>query len=188
MQTDIEKKYRPWVFVASVVIPLVVAALFGVKIKGYDFSFLPPIYASINALTAIILVAAVIAIKKGNRNLHQNLIKLALLCSVLFLCGYITYHITSEHVLYGDLNHNHFLEPDERTQFQSSRLLYLLLLISHIVLSIVEIPLVLFTYLKGFAGNYQSHKKWARKTFPIWLYVAISGVAVYIMISPFYGH
>lgn len=187
MQTDLEKKYRPWVIIASIAIPLVVAALFGVKIKGYDFTFLPPVYASLNALTAIVLTSAVIAIKKGNRKLHERLIKLAILSSLLFLIGYILYHITTLHTLYGDLNHNNILEADEITQFQSTRLIYFLLLISHIILSIAIIPMVLITYVKGIAGNFESHKKWGKRTYPLWLYVAVSGVVVYLMISPFYA-
>jgi putative membrane protein len=187
MQTDLEKKYRPWVILASIAIPLVVATLFTVKIEGYDFTFLPPVYATLNGLTAVILTAAVIAIKKGNRKLHERLIKFAILCSLLFLVGYILYHITTLHTLYGDLNHNHILDANELTQFQSTRLLYFVLLISHIILSIAIIPMVLITYVKGIAGNFESHKKWGKRTFPLWLYVAVSGVVVYLMISPFYA-
>lgn len=187
MQTDLEKKYRPLVIVASIAIPVVVAALFGIKIEGYDFSFLPPIYASLNGLTAILLIGAIVAIKKGNRKLHERLIKFAILCSLLFLVGYILYHITSTHTYYGDINHNGVLETNEITHYQTTRMLYLILLVSHIILSIAVIPMVLITYVKGIAGNYESHKKWGKRTFPIWLYVAISGVTVYLMISPFYA-
>ncbi|MBI3135798.1 MAG: DUF420 domain-containing protein [Bacteroidetes bacterium] len=187
MVTDLEKKYRPWVITASIAIPAVVAALFGIKIKGFDLTFLPPVYATLNGLTAIILTSAIVAIKKGKRKLHERLIKTAILCSLLFLVGYIAYHITSEHTLYGDINHNHVLDGDEVTLYQSTRLIYLLLLVSHIILSIAIIPMVLITYIKGIAGNYESHKKWGKRTYPFWLYVAISGVVVYLMISPFYA-
>jgi len=187
MQTDLEKKYRPWVILASIAIPAVVAALFGIKIKGVDLTFLPPVYATLNGLTAIILVGAILAIKRGNRKLHERMIKLAILCSLLFLVGYIAYHITSTHTLYGDINHNNLLEANEITDYQSTRLIYLILLVSHIVLSIAIIPMVLITYVKGIAGNYESHKKWGKRTYPFWLYVALSGVAVYLMISPFYA-
>ncbi|MBL7899831.1 MAG: DUF420 domain-containing protein [Crocinitomicaceae bacterium] len=186
MQTDLEKKYRPLIIIASIVIPLVVAALFTVKIDGYDLTFLPPVYASLNGLTAIILIMAIVAIKKGNRKLHERLIKSAVLCSLLFLIGYISYHITTKHTLYGDIDHNGILDESELQQFGSTRLIYFLLLVSHIILSIAIIPLVLITYVKGVAGNFESHRKWGKRTYPLWIYVAISGVTVYLMISPFY--
>ena len=169
----LEKKYRPLVIILSIVVPLVVALLFGMpKVKGVDFSFLPPIYASINGFTAILLVLAVIQIKKGNRKRHQQFITLAVICSLLFLVGYIAYHLTSD-----------------STEFGGSGIgagIYYFILISHIILSIAVIPLVMLTYLKGWAGNVVAHKKWARFTFPIWLYVAVTGVVVYLMISPYY--
>lgn len=170
---SLEKKYRPLVIVLSIVIPVVVAALFGIKIEGVDTSFLPPIYATINGITAVVLVLAVISIKNGNRKRHEALIKVAVLCSLLFLVGYVTYHITSESTKYGGEG---FVA-----------IVYYFLLISHILLSIGVIPLVMITYLKGWAGNFESHRKIAKITFPIWLYVAVSGVVVYLMISPYYG-
>lgn len=184
---NIEKKYRPYVIIASIVVPLVVAALFGIKIEGVDLTFLPPIYAGINGLTAVMLILAVISIKQGKIERHRAFVKAAIVCSLLFLVGYIAYHITSESTLYGDINHNGVLEEQEVLNFQNGRLIYILILISHIILSIVVIPMVMMTYLKGWADNRISHRKWAKVTFPIWLYVAISGVVVYLMISPFYG-
>ena len=169
----LEKKYRPLVISLSILVPLVVALLFGMpKIKGVDFSFLPPIYASINGLTAILLVLAVISIKNGNRKRHERLIRYAVLCSILFLIGYIAYHLTSESTHFGGTG--------------ASAFIYFFLLISHIVLSVAVIPLVMLTFLKGWTGNLKSHRKLAKITFPIWLYVAVSGVVVYLMISPYY--
>lgn len=172
-KVDLEKKFRPLVIFLSILVPLLVGILSGVKIPGYDTSFLPPIYASINAITAVILILAVISIKKGKRKLHEKLMKLAIACSMLFFIGYIIYHMTSSSTPYGG--------P------KNTAIIYYTLLLSHILLSIAVIPLVLLTYLKGWAGNFESHKKFARFTFPIWLYVAVTGVIVYIMISPYYG-
>ncbi|MGB1103774.1 MAG: DUF420 domain-containing protein [Crocinitomicaceae bacterium] len=186
--SDIEKRYKPLVILLSIVIPLVVALLFGMpKVEGVDLSFLPPIYASINALTAVLLVAAVISIKKGKRIVHQRLMLSAVLCSLLFLVGYVAYHLTSDTTLYGDLDHNGTLSVNETAQLSSGAYVYYFILASHIILSIGVIPLVMQTYLKGWADNLESHRKWAKVTFPIWLYVAVSGVVVYLMISPFYG-
>ena len=182
----LEQKYKPWVILVSIVIPVAVAILFTVSVDGVDLSFLPPIYASLNALTAILLVWAVISIKKGNRARHQMLVTMAVVCSVLFLLGYVAYHITSESTIYGDFNRDGQRDVAESAKVGSSYYVYAFLLLTHILLSLIVLPLVLFTYLKGWANNVKSHRKWAKITFPIWLYVAISGVVVYLMISPFY--
>ena len=170
---DLEKKYKPLIIILSIAIPLVVAALGGIKIEGYNTSYLPPIYASINGITAILLISAVISIKNGNRQRHELLMKFAIACSALFLIGYVVYHATSTSTEYGGTG--------------LSKYIYYTILISHIFLSIAIIPLVLFTYVKAWAGNFEGHKKMARITFPIWLYVAITGVVVFLMINPYYG-
>ena len=177
-QTAEEKKYNTWIWILSIVIPVAVAALFGVNLKrlGYDvepLSFLPPIYASVNGLTAIVLVAALLQIKKGKRQAHERLMKLAILLSCSFLVMYVAYHMTSESTPYGGEG--------------ALRYVYFFILISHILLSIGVIPLVLITYVKALAQRFDKHKRMAKIAFPIWLYVAISGVIVYLMISPYYA-
>lgn len=177
-QNETEKKYRVWIVVLSVLIPLVVAGLFSVNLRdlGFDvepLTFLPPIYATINGLTAVLLVWAVVAIKKGNRRLHERLMKACIGCSVAFLCMYLAYHITSDSTPYGGEG--------------PIRYVYFFILLTHILLSIVIIPLVLITFVRALAERFDKHRKIARITFPIWLYVAISGVIVYLMISPYYG-
>lgn len=177
--TETEKKYRKWIVALSVVIPLAVAILFSVNLRelGFDvepLNFLPPIYAGINGLTAIVLIVAVMAIKKGNRSLHEGLMKVAIGLSVLFLLMYIGYHMTSESTKYGGDG--------------AFRYVYFFILITHIVLSIAIIPMVLITYVRALAKRFDKHKKLAKITFPIWLYVAITGVVVYLMISPYYQH
>jgi len=168
-----ERKFNRWITIVSIVVPLVVAALFGVKIEGVErMGFLPPIYATINGVTAILLIAAVVAIKNGNQPLHQRLMTTCIGLSLVFLVLYIVYHMTSESTSYGGEG--------------VVKYVYFTILISHIVLSIVVIPLVLKTYAKGYLGKYETHRKLAKITFPIWLYVAISGVVVYLMISPYY--
>lgn len=175
MENTLERKYKRLITVLSVLIPIVVAILFGVKIPNVEpLSFLPPIYASINGLTAILLVSAVIAIKNGKRKLHENLIKVCMLCSILFLGMYVAYHMTSDSTSYGG-------EGWIRT-------VYFVILITHIVLSIIIIPIVLVTYARAALGNFELHKKIARYAFPLWLYVAVTGVIVYLMISPYYVH
>ena len=169
---DKEVKYRKLIIVLSVLIPVVVAALFGIRIDGYDLSFLPPVYATINGVTAILLVIAVVAIKNGNRKTHQNLMTVCIFLSALFLILYVAYHMTSDSTKFGGEGW--------------VKVVYFFILISHILLSIIIIPLVLFTYVRALAEKFDKHKKLARITFPIWLYVAVTGVIVYIMISPYY--
>jgi putative membrane protein len=172
LHPDNVKNVRKLIIALSIVIPVAVAILFKVKIPGYDLSFLPPFYAGINGLTAILLIGALIAIKNKNVNLHQTLIQSSLILSVLFLLCYVAYHITSDSTAYkGNL-------PN----------VYFPILYSHIVLSVAVIPIVLFTYLFAWQGDFVKHKKWTRFAFPIWLYVAVTGVIVYFMISPFYTH
>src|SRR5690554_5800867 len=176
---SIEKKYNKWVIILSVLIPVVVAILFKVKLADFGIQveplgFLPPIYATINACTAVLLVLAVMAIKKGNRDLHQKLVTAAIICSVLFLGMYVAYHMTADSTPFGGEG--------------TIRYIYFFILLTHILLSIIVIPFVLITYIRGISGNFIQHKKIARITFPLWLYVAVSGVVVYLMISPYYAY
>ena len=172
-----ERKYKKIIAALSIIIPVAVAALFGVNLKDLGFNvepltFLPPIYATINGLTAIILLVAVSAIKKGNRKLHERLMKFAISLSVVFLLLYIAYHMTSDSTKYGGEGVIAYV--------------YYFILITHILLSIAVIPFVLITYVRAITNNIERHKKIARITFPLWLYVAVTGVIVYLMISPYY--
>lgn len=168
-----EKRLNALITVVSIVVPIVVALLFSVKIPNVErLGALPPLYASINALTAFLLIIALWAILNGKRRLHQNLMTTCIGLSVLFLVMYIAYHMTADSTSYGGEG--------------AIRYIYFFILLSHIILSIVIIPLVLKTYSFAYLKNFKSHRKWAKITFPIWLYVAITGVVVYLMISPYY--
>jgi len=175
LQSD--KKYNKWIVILSVVVPLVVTLLFGVNLRELGFqveplTFLPPIYASVNGVTAIVLIIAVVQIKKGNRANHEKLMKFAILLSVLFLLMYVAYHMTSNSTKFGGEG--------------IIKYIYFFVLITHIVMSVTVIPFVLITYVRAITNNIEKHKKIAKITFPLWLYVAITGVIVYIMISPYY--
>ena len=161
--------------IVSIAVPIVVALLFGVRLPGVEpLSFLPPIYAGINALTALLLLVALWAIKTKNVQLHERVMKVCIALSLSFLVMYVAYHMTSDSTPYGGQG--------------VIRIVYFTLLASHILLSIIIIPLVLHTYLRAYLKQYQSHRKLARITFPIWLYVAITGVVVYLMIAPYYAY
>lgn len=167
-----EKKYNKLIVVLSVVIPVAVAILFGAKVDVELPVFLPPIYATINGITALVLLLAVFQIKKGERKKHELLMKFAIVLSALFLVLYVAYHMTSDSTKFGGEG--------------AIKSVYYFILITHIILSIVVIPFVLITFVRGITNNIERHKKIAKITFPLWLYVTVTGVIVYVMISPYY--
>ena len=174
MKNNSLRTYNALIIAASIAIPIVVALLFTIKIPNVaPLSMLPPIYATINGLTAALLLLALYYIKKGNRKKHERLMKVNIFLSLLFLVMYIAYHLTSDSTPYGG-------EGLIKT-------VYLFILISHIVLSIALITLVLFTYKHAALRAFAKHKCLSRITFPIWLYVTVTGVVVYLMISPYYS-
>jgi len=168
-----ERKFNKIITAVSIVIPVVVAFLFGVKLPNVaPLTFLPPIYATINGVTAVLLVVAVITIKNGQQKVHQNIMSTCVALSVVFLVMYIAYHMTSDATKFGGVG--------------AVKYVYYTILVSHIILSIALIPLVLRTYAKAYLKDFKAHKAIAKYTFPIWLYVATTGVVVYLMISPYY--
>jgi putative membrane protein len=167
-----KNKYGVWIKIISVAIPVVVAILFGVRVNYELPIFLPPIYSSLNALTAVLLVLALVAIKSKKIKLHQRLMQTCIALSLVFLVMYIAYHMTTDPTPFGGEG--------------LTKSIYFFILISHILLSIALIPLVLISYVRAFQEEFPAHKKISKITFPIWLYVAVTGVVVYLMISPYY--
>jgi len=166
-------RYKKWIILASITIPVVVAFLFRIRLENVQsLSFLPPIYASVNGYTAIILLVALWAIKNRKINLHEQMMKTAIGLSLAFLIMYVAYHLTSDPTPFGGEG--------------SIKTVYYIILISHIVLSVAIIPLVLISFVRGISQQFTQHRKIARITFPIWLYVTVTGVIVYYMISPYY--
>lgn len=186
MEKKENKSVRRIIIVVSILIPFIVAALFSVKIKGVDLGFLPPIYVSINAVTSVLLVAALMAVKKKKFELHERLMKLSMLCTLLFLIGYIAYHITSDTSVFGDINHDGIRDDVEKATIGSSLYVYLFFLLTHITLTPFITPLVLFAYLFAHEKNNKMHKKIGKIAWPIWFYIAVSGVIVYLMNMPYY--
>lgn len=168
-----ENNYSGWIIAISILLPVAIAALFFTEpIEGYDFSFLPVTYAITNGLTFCCLIAGVIAIKNKNVTLHNRLMNVAIGLSIYFLVAYVMYHLTTPSTKYGGEG---IIRP-----------IYFALLISHILLSVVTIPLVLISYVRALNKKFDKHKKIAKITFPIWAYVALTGVIIYLMISPYY--
>jgi len=167
------KRYNRIIILLSIAIPLAVGALFGVKLDIELPLFLPPIYASINGVTSLVLITAFWAIKNKKIEMHERLMKMALVFSIIFLVLYILYHMTSDSTSFGGEG--------------ILKYIYYSILISHILLSVAVIPFVLITYVRAITNDIEKHKRIARVTFPLWLYVTISGVIVYLMIFPYYS-
>ena len=182
------KRVRIAIITASIAITVVVAILFKVQIPGIEdkVKVLPSIYAVINGITAVLLIAALVAIKKKNIKLHESLIKICMFLSIIFLALYVAYHMGSKPTLYGDSDFNGDVSVQESAMVAGSSMVYYILLISHILFSVMVVPLVLFSYLFAWKGDIARHRKWTVFTWPIWFYVASTGVIVYYMISPFY--
>lgn len=172
IESSPSKKYNVYIVILSITIPIIVALMFSIKLDVELPIFLPPVYATINAITGVLLLIAIWAIKNKKRVLHQRLMKTAILCSVVFLVMYLAYHMTSDSTKFGGEG--------------AIKYIYLFILLTHILLSIVVIPFVLLTYVRAITSDFEKHKKIGKFTFPIWLYVAISGVVVYLLISPYY--
>ena len=157
----------------SIVLPLAVAILYFLpKTETTLFSFLPLLNACINGTTFLILCFALIAIKNKNIELHKKLMWSALILSTLFLLSYVLYHATTPSTSFGGEG--------------ILKKIYFFILLTHILLSAVVVPLVLITFSRALAEKFDKHKKIARITLPIWLYVTLTGVLVYILISPYY--
>lgn len=160
-------------YVVSAIVLVLVVMMRRVKIDtAIDFSFLPPFHASLNAITAVILIMALVFIKQKNIKAHKFAIMAAMVTSVLFLGSYVLYHFTTEET--------HFCQEG------SIRIVYFVLLISHILFAAISLPFILLTFNRGFKMETERHKKLARWVYPMWLYVAISGPVCYLMLKPCY--
>ena len=166
-------QHRPLIIILSLVVPILVALLYITpRFDGFEIDFLPLVNATINGTVFFILIFAIKAIKNKNRKLHERLIYLSLILSTLFLLSYVVHHATHDPVSYGGEG--------------VLKYCYYFILISHITLSTIIIPLVLVTLSRALKEKFEAHKKIAKITFPIWLYVSATGVLVYILISPYY--
>lgn len=162
-----------WAYVLSAVVLILVGLMRRVKIDlGIDFHFLPPVHASLNALTAIILIVAFYFIRNKNIEAHRRSIYAAMVCSALFLISYVLYHFTTPETRFGGAG--------------VIRYVYFFILITHVVLAAVILPFILLTFTRAYTGQYQRHRKMARWVFPLWLYVAITGPVCYLMLKPYY--
>ena len=178
------------IIIVSIAIPVAVAFIIlepQAKIDfGFNTRFLPLFHAILNSSTAILLIASLYFIKNGLIKAHKTANLLAVVLSSIFLISYVIYHASNPSTRFGDLNHDGVLSDAERQQAGVARYIYYFILITHITLSAVIIPFVLFTLQRAFQERFDKHRKLAKITWPMWLYVAVTGVIVYLMISPYY--
>ena len=177
------------VWIISVIVLGLVALMRQVKIplpESVSLDFLPSFHALLNTLAAISLLMALVAIKKGNAILHQRWIYSAMICSFVFLLSYVAYHVTTPETIFGDLDGNGLLSEQEQMAIGSMRMVYLVVLLSHIALAAFSLPFILLTFSYGFTHHFEKHRKLAKKIYPVWLYVAVTGPVVYLMLKPYY--
>lgn len=153
---------------------------------GFDVHFFARANAVINSTVSILLIVAIIAVKQRKYETHKRIMLFAMGLSILFLVSYICHHLFAGDSRFGDVNHDNILSEAEKLAAGNIRIIYIILLSTHILLAGIIMPFVLFTAYRSLIGEYARHKKLARITFPIWLYVTITGVIVYFMISPYY--
>lgn len=184
-----DKKARALILVFSFVVFAAVVLLTRVKLD-VDLGFDPHVFATANAvinfIVTILLIAGFVTVKKGNYQLHKKIMMTAMVLSVLFLVSYISHHLFAGETKFGDLNHDGLISDEEKAAGGSFRMIYYVILITHIPLAGIILPFILFTAYRAMIAEWPKHKKLARITWPIWLYVAITGVLVYLLISPYY--
>ncbi|MEO6719243.1 MAG: DUF420 domain-containing protein [Ferruginibacter sp.] len=185
-----DAKAKMLIWIVSIVVFVAVAFLSKYKLEaklGFDPHIFALVNAVINSIVALSLIAALVAVKKQKYELHKTIMLTAIVLSILFLLSYISHHLLAGETRYGDINHDGIVSEVEKSSVGSLRILYYFLLITHIPLAAIILPFILFTAYRALIGEYEQHKKLTRLTWPIWFYVAVSGVIVYLMISPYYS-
>lgn len=187
--TKNDKQAKWLIGLFSVVVFTVIVLLSRYKLEidlGFNIHIFAMINAFLNATTAILLIAAVWAVKNGKYVLHKQLMLIALILSILFLVSYIAHHLFAGEAKFGDSNHDGMVSPDEIVLAGKTRMVYFFILGTHIILAAIILPFILFTTYRALTAEFTKHKKLARITWPLWFYVAVTGPVVYWMISPYY--
>jgi putative membrane protein len=192
LQKSIEKNDKKahiliWIFSAIVFAAVTILDQITVSVNlGFD----PHVFAMLSALTnsivAVLLVAGLYLIKQKKYLAHKNTMMFTMVLSILFLVFYIAHHLFTGETKYGDLNHDSLLSDEEKSLAGMARYIYYFIISTHVLLAGIVMPFVLYSAYRALTSEFEKHKKLVRYTFPIWLYVAITGVIVYLMISPFY--
>ena len=188
--TKNDKKAKLLIYTVSFVVFAAVVFLSKFKLDvdpGFDVHVFAKANAIINSMVAILLVAGLFFVKQHKYALHKKIMLTAISLSVLFLLSYIAHHLLAGDTKYGDLNHDAIISIDEKALAGNLRMIYYFILITHIPLAAIILPFILFTAYRALTGDYEKHKKLVRFTWPVWFYVAVTGVVVYLMISPYYS-
>ena len=186
--TKNDKQAKIFIWIVSLVVFLAVAILSRIKFD-VDLNFDPHLFAKanaiINSIVTVLLIAALASVKKGFYLFHKRLMLVAIILSLFFLISYICHHLFTGETKYGDIDHDGILSADEKS-LTSLRFVYYFILLTHIPLAGIILPFILFTAYRGLTGEYDRHKKLSKITWPVWVYVAVTGVIVYLMVSRYY--
>ncbi|MFT4017201.1 MAG: DUF420 domain-containing protein [Agriterribacter sp.] len=192
LQAQIKKNDKSatlFIWVVSFVVFAAVVVLSRVKVNadlGFDVHNFALFNAVVNSIVSVLLVAGLIVARQKKYVLHRNIMVAALVCSVLFLLSYICHHLFAGETRFGDTNHDGIVSDEEKSAAGGLRTVYYIILGTHIPLAGIILPFILFTAYRGLTAEFPRHKKIARITWPIWFYVSVTGVLVYLMISPYY--
>ena len=184
-----DKKARTLIFLFSAIVFTAIVVLSRYKLNvdlGFDVHLFAKANAIINSCVTILLVVSLIAVKQRKYLLHKKLMIAAMVLSILFLVSYICHHLFAGETKFGDINHDGIVTDLEKAAVGSSRIIYYIILGTHIPLAGIILPFILFSAYRAMTGEFEKHKKLTRITWPIWFYVAVTGVIVYLMISPYY--
>jgi len=185
-----DKKAKLFIYTVSIIVFAAVTVLSQYKLDvdlGFDVHVFAKANAIINSMVAVLLLAGLVAVKQKKYLLHKRIMLTAISLSVLFLVSYIAHHLFAGETKFGDINHDDIVSADEKLQAGSLRMVYYFILLTHIPFAGLILPFILFTAYRALIGEYDKHKKLVRITWPVWFYVAVTGVAVYLMISPYYS-
>ncbi len=185
-----DRQAKLLIWTVSVIVFVAVAFLSKFKLNinpGFDVHVFAKANALINSAVAFLLLSGLVAARQGKYEQHKKIMLTAIILSVLFLLSYICHHLFAGETRYGDINHDNILSAEEKLAIGSWRFVYYFMLLTHIPLAGVILPFILFTAYRALIGEYQQHKKLTRFTWPAWFYVAVTGVAIYLMISPYYA-
>jgi putative membrane protein len=188
--TKNDKKAYWLIGIFSVVVFLAVSVLTKIKLNvdlGFDVHIFAAFNAFVNATIAVLLVAALVAVKNGKYLLHKQIMMAALVLSILFLVSYIAHHLLAGEAKFGDADRDGIVTDAEKAAVGGIRTIYFIILITHIILAAVILPFILFTAYRALTAEFPLHKKLAKITWPLWFYVAVTGPIVYWMIKPFYS-
>jgi putative membrane protein len=186
-----DKKAKTLIITFSIIVFAAVSILGKYNLAGkvtlpFDVHIFAAINGIINACVAVLLIAGLLTVKRKNYHLHKNIMLTAMILSVLFLVSYICHHLFAGEAIYGETDGIAGLSQAERAAAGNMRTVYLAILITHIPLAGLALPFILFAAYRALTGEYEKHKRLVRIIWPVWFYVAVTGVIVYLMISPYY--